>query len=518
MQHRQVVLLICGLMSDPTPIIHLVYELWIQNGQNSEGKTLIEAMFLEKGLKVPKDLLHNEWINYYNHNQGLIKEITSVYVPSRKYQFDNMKANLSCNIQHGKSETPECSMSITDPHVSVTKNISSICYRIWQLQAVRDLYLYNVKCEDLPDPHVITISKNTESLRINNCKLPMETLSLMIQQIKGCLALRVLDLSENTLTGCLCSFLPDPHPGLLELNYLHLRATELNTVDVHRLLCIAQKLPNLQVLDLSYNTLTGYLPSFLPDPDPGLPQLKHIHLRSTSLNIEDLQQLSHITESNKLPKLRELDLSENTLTGCLPHFLPDPHPGLPELRWLHLKSTSLNKDDLQHLLSVAYKLPKLQELDLSGYTLTGCLSSFLRYPHSGLLELKELNLGGTALNKDDLLHFSHITQSNKLPKLCVLDLSRTTLTGCLSRFLPDLHPGLPQLKKLKLSNTALNKNDLKHLKHLIQTQKLPGLKLRSLRGNSLSEMETDVEHPVDTCVTQYQTDLDLWINELSFIC
>ena len=38
--------------------------------RKSSGKTLIEAMFHEAGLQVPKDLLHNQWINYYDHDEG----------------------------------------------------------------------------------------------------------------------------------------------------------------------------------------------------------------------------------------------------------------------------------------------------------------------------------------------------------------------------------------------------------------------------------------------------------------
>ena len=118
-RHRQVVLLICGLMSDPTPIIQLVYKHWIDGGQKSAGKTLIETMFHEAGLPVPKSFLHNQWINYYNHGEGLINDTAPVYVPSRLYRFINMKANVSCNIQHGQSKIPECTISIMSPHEAI---------------------------------------------------------------------------------------------------------------------------------------------------------------------------------------------------------------------------------------------------------------------------------------------------------------------------------------------------------------------------------------------------------------
>ena len=390
MQHRQVVLLVCGLMSDPTPIVHLVYEYWINDGQKSAGKTLIEAMFHEAGLPVPKDLLHNQWINYYDHSEGLIKDTTPVYVPSRWYWFRLMKAKVSCNIQHGDTDVPECTISIIEPHITVTKDLLSICHRTCQHQTVRNLILRNIRCEDLPEPPVFTISKNTESMEITSCKLPTETLSHLMQQIKECSALHVLNLS-----------------------------------------------------------------SMLPDLHQGLPELETLELRSTGLNKEDLQHLSCITQSNKLPKLKILDLSWNTLTGCITSFLPDPHPGL--------------------------------------------------------LELRELKLANTELNKEDLQHLSHITQYNKLPSLQCLDLSFHTLTGCLTSFLPDPHPGLPELEELELNSTALNKEDLEHLTRVIQTHKLPGLKDLKLIGNRLSEMETDFEHLIEACVTHHQREVKLWL-------
>ena len=403
MQHRQIVLLICGLMSDPSPIIHLVYECWINEGQKSTGKTVIEAMFREAGLPVPKDLLHNEWINYYDHEKGLIKDTTPVYVPSRWYKFHNIKANISCNIQHRNTEIPECTMIISRPNETVRKNLLSICHRIFQHQTVRNLYLCGVNCEDLQEPHVFNISKNAEGLTISFQKLSKQILSHWMQQINLCGALRVLDL----------------------------RCT--------------------------------------------------------------------------------------TVTDCLSGFLPDPHPGLPELRELCLSSTSLNKEDLCHLLSIAYKLPALRILDLSRNTLTGCLSSCLPDPHPGLPELRELNLERTSLNKEDLQHISNITQSNKLPKLRILDLSHNTLTGCLSSVLPDNPHGLPELQKLNLGFTKLNKDDLHLLTHLIQTHKMAGLEELNLEFNKFYDMEADVEHLIEACVTHHQRELRLkvWCNRLS---
>ena len=368
MKHRQVVLLICGLMSDPTLIIHLVCKCLVKDGKKSAGKTLIGYMYHEAGLPLPKDFLHNQGINYYDHSEGLIKDTTPVYVPSRSYWFEKIAAKIPFNIQHGNVDVPECTISILSPETS--DDLMSSCHRICQYQAVRNLYIEGGGYYYFPDEFLFLITKNTESLTVKSCKLRTETLIHLIQQINGCSALRVLDLSYTTLTGCLSGFLPDPHLVL--------------------------------------------------------PELRQLYLEWTSLNKEDLCHLLSI--AHKLLKLQALDLSHNTLTGCLFGFLPDPHLGLHELKNLHLSDTKLNKEDLQHLLSIAYKLPKLQALDLSQNSLAGCFSSFLPDPHQGLLELQELELSSTGLNKGDLQHLSHLIQTYKLPRLSNLNLAHNRLS------------------------------------------------------------------------------------------
>ena len=131
----------CGLLSDPTPIILLMYEYWVDDGKNSAGKLLIEAMFQEAGLPVPYDILHNESINYYDHEKGLIKDTTPVHVPSRWYWFDHMKTKVSCSIQHTNTGIPECTLSFIDPETTITKNLLWICKTICEHQAIRKLHL-----------------------------------------------------------------------------------------------------------------------------------------------------------------------------------------------------------------------------------------------------------------------------------------------------------------------------------------------------------------------------------------
>ena len=255
-------------------------------------------------------------------------------------------------------------------------------------------------------------------------------------------------------------------------------------------------LSHLNMLDLSNKPILSHLNC-------------HETQMSTNLSKNVMGQLRYITHLSKL------NLSRNTLTGCLSRFLSDSHHGLPELSFLRLDNTALNKDDLQHLSNITqnYKLPKLRVLNLSQNILTGCLSRFLPDQHPGLPELKNLNLGYTKLNKDDIQHLSIIMFNNKIPNLLKMELRGNTLTGYLSSFLPDPHPGLPKLNNLGLNYTALNKEDLTHLTHLIKTHKLPRLNFLHLDANKLCETETDVEHLIEACVDHHKRTLWLMMRQ-----
>ena len=130
------------------------------------------------------------------------------------------------------------------------------------------------------------------------------------------------------------------------------------------------------------------------------------------------------------------------------------------------------------------------------------LSTKLVHPH-----LQSLDLSRAETVKDDLQCLSTMTYENKLPRLQVLNLSNNGLFGCLSSFLPDPHPGLLQLEKLHLAATALSLEDIQHLRHLVEMQKLPALKELDISGNGLNEMQVDVAELIYVCVSNHQREL-----------
>ena len=416
----------------------------------SVEENFFRTLYVESTVPLPDYPLQNRHLTCFNHFDHWCRpnsETTVINTPSKYYQFKGLKKPIVCEIEHmeQKTEILDCAMSIESPEVIVTNNVLSNSRNISKHYPLTDLLVFGVECDHLAEPDVFNLSENAQSISFSECKLPCEVLSHLLLQMSHCKQLRKLYLENITLdkvglhlVRAIRSWGDSPPLQLLDL-----KSCALSGNVCAELLQSLSTCKHLTELNLSRNTLTGCLSSFVPDPHPGLPKLKRIGLIDTALNKDDLQHLLSI--ANKLPKLEALSLPHYKLKGCLSSFLPDPHPGLLNLSHLNLPGASFTKQDLHHLLLTAHKLPKLKELDLSYNILTGCLSSFLPDPHAGLPELETLVLRGTGLNKKDLQHLSSITQRDKLPKLRRLLLSRNNLKACLSSFLTDPHPGLPKL-------------------------------------------------------------------------
>ena len=97
------------------------------------------------------------------------------------------------------------------------------------------------------------------------------------------------------------------------------------------------------------------------------------------------------------------------------------------------------------------------------------------------------------------------------------------MTGILSHFLPFPDSTLPSLHHLNLAYAGLNKDDVNHLKTLIESHNIPALggqKLTdgvSLDGNNLVEMVVELEGFLNSCLKEHQKELriGLWHNNLS---
>ncbi|XP_074562931.1 putative inactive receptor kinase At5g10020 [Curcuma longa] len=261
----------------------------------------------------------------------------------------------------------------------------------------------------------------------------------LIQTFKN---LEVLDVSDNQLTGELPAFnsvyslkifrasgnyLNGSIPGALLASSLQLQEIDLsgneltgNALDVNS--------TSLKLLNLSFNMLTGSLPSSI-----GL----CISVDLSNNNISgDLSVLPSWGNT-----LEVIDLSSNSLSGTYPEAL----------QFQNLRSIRIQNNHLAGFLPSAFEnYPSLSELDLSLNEFSGpILPGFFKSV------LTSLNLSGNQFSGNIPIQSSHSTESFVLPSynhLESLDLSDNTLTGPL----PPEIINLQRLKLLILRNNSLS--------------------------------------------------------------
>ncbi|XP_064965642.1 receptor-like protein EIX2 [Musa acuminata AAA Group] len=364
--------------------------------------------------------------------------------------------------------------------------------------------------------------------------------------------LRQLDLSSAGIK--------DPFPNWLPsgLQYLYLSDNEI-TCDVW------QYFPNLIMLDLRNNSLSGYLPSNLSNM---MPSLKYLDLSNNKITgVKDMildrlpsslerLDLSYNSLHGSLPvslenlsMLRSLNLRSNNLSGMLPEGIKQLK-GLVDLD-LYKNSLSLSEDDLANLSSLKYldisynsihlnksndwippfqfnsidmqfcqilpmpQFPKwlrtqttLWELDLSN---TGIKEAFPNWLPSSL---RYLYLPNNEINCDIRQYF---------PNLIILDLINNSLSGHLSPKISNMMPSLeylylsdnkitgelpqffPKLKYLFLSNNSFSGNLPPRI-----SDTMPNLQWFDLSTNNMSG-----GIPFSYCRSRYLEGLQLFENNLS---
>ena len=346
------------LLKDPLPVGYHLYEGLEYTAYRPTGKHRAYTFYQEAGLPVPKNLFHNQWINHYNHRDDKMAkrsiDVTPIHIPSKSYVFDEMEEAVDCGIKHEEQKQgyEECSITIKSPDKLITKSLFSTIHTIGRYQTVNYLDLTNLRCDDVEESEVFNISKNAQSIKLQNCSLPPETLNHLIQQVNGCTTMRKISFLDTDL-GPVSSLNLTNKQALthLDLNgakmsvetvkHVCQQITHLSQLEHVRLSQI-----NLSQIDLNLRNMT---------------KLILLGLRCTGMSRE--QYIDILGQLNSLPFLYDIDMSSNNLTGCLFSFLPDPHPGLPELEWIDLERTSLHTVDLLHLSNIIKlnKLPKLLE-------------------------------------------------------------------------------------------------------------------------------------------------------------
>ena len=196
-RYREVVLFVAGQMKDSRPLVQFIYQMQVERGESIDAD-LFKWLHSEATVRLFDDPLHNKYINYYNHDpeRGDPTDTTPVF-SSRLYHFAFMMKDIVLGeYKEQRAEIPECAMFLHRPNVTVTKSLLSTCRTISEHQAVTDLWMFHVDCDDATEAEAPILSRNIQSLYIFCCKLPSSFMRNILRQLHDCVTLTNLKLSD----------------------------------------------------------------------------------------------------------------------------------------------------------------------------------------------------------------------------------------------------------------------------------------------------------------------------------
>ena len=343
-------------------------------------RSLLESLYQESAVPLPGSALHNQHINYYSHimddHEKRPRDTTPVFTPSKLYLFEGMKEDVTLGhrtpepgvtrcTDPGQSEpnsfnNQECAIWIYAPDKSLTERLLSLCRTISASQPVTHFHLTsNIigdKCE-LTEANVPIMSKKPKSLVLFWVDVSSSVWKKLLQHE----SLQVLRLELTRLHDVAVPLI---------FNHRNLKVLRLNDADMSHEMCEyvchhLGDLVHLEDIDLSDNDLSRVSSIRLSNTTSPVT----LRLIETHMSPELFTSICQLTS---VVKLKELDLRDNTLTGCLHHLLSEPRQGLQSLETLDLWNTKLNKNDIEVLTRAVQRhlLPGLKVLNLRSNNLS----------------------------------------------------------------------------------------------------------------------------------------------------
>ena len=483
---------------------------------NSDYMRFLEAIGKELPDEISFDMLHNKYFNYISQDHP------TTFSPSRFYEFrslnpitnsdDIIKQISKADWQNVKAA--ECAMSIGD--VASALATLRILQKILEHQVVLTVYFVDKASRnyDYHEMHEITelmlrcfrLSKHARVMALGHYQMLLPAFTHVIQELNGCDRLRYLCLFRNTALIPV-QFSAHEHSNWMKgignalatmksLRNISLRGT-FNTSEVgHEVMSGLCHCRLLKSMDLRETNLTGCLEDFLGgDHKRQFPSLENINFRNTKLGPDDIKCIFQALQDNRLPSVKQLDLSSNTLTNCL--GILTEYSRLPCLEELNLLRTELSRSDFKDISRALYgnKLPSLKYLNLGYNTLTGCMKHMLDEEFLGPCSLGTLDLARTYLNKKDLRSLLQALNIKQMSECRSLILAGNILTGYIKELFGNT--GFLFVEYLDFEDTSLNREDLLKLLDAIQNDRLPKLAWLSL---SLQGVENTIEHFLETCI------------------
>ncbi|XP_012326397.2 leucine-rich repeat-containing protein 31 isoform X2 [Aotus nancymaae] len=316
-------------------------------------------------------------------------------------------------------------------------------------------------------------------LDLNNCGLTTADLKEMVTLLPFLLDLEELDISWNDFVGGTLHSITQQMHLVSKLKILRLGSCRLTTDDVRALGEALEMIPELEELNLSWNSkVGGNLPLILQKLQKGS-KIQILELVDCALTSEDGAFLGQVLPV--LQSLEVLDLSMNRDIGGSLNSIAQGLKSTSNLKVLKLHSCGLSQTSVKILDAAFRYLSELRKLDLScnkdlGGGFEDSLAQVVMLKHLEVLDLHQCSL-----TADDVMSLTQVIPL--LSNLQELDLSANKNMGSSSENLLSRLRFLPALKSLVINNCALESETFTALASVIQTGHLAKLRKLDLSYN-----------------------------------
>ncbi|XP_040284137.1 leucine-rich repeat-containing protein 31 isoform X1 [Bufo bufo] len=290
-------------------------------------------------------------------------------------------------------------------------------------------------------------------INLNNCGLTAAGIKELGSLMSFLPDVEEIDLSWNELVGGAMMMLTPHLCHVSRLRILNLSNCGLTADDAGALGEALQHIPNLQVLDLSWNNHLGGALSRLTQHFSSNCELKSLNLTECSLKAEDGDSLARAF--SKMARMEVLELSENKELGSAMKNITEELKNCSCLCVLKLCSTGLGQDSIKYLSSAFQYWPYLRKLDLSCNKATGGGFREAAARLTAFKRLELLDIHQCCFSKDDVTALTQVIPL--LSNLQTLDLSSNKSIGLTSEHLFSRLRFLPKLKSVNISNCTLKK-------------------------------------------------------------
>ncbi|XP_077899743.1 leucine-rich repeat-containing protein 31 isoform X4 [Ictidomys tridecemlineatus] len=331
------------------------------------------------------------------------------------------------------------------------------------------------------DQFLQTLGKKivNKCLDLNSCGLTTADVRKMVALLPFLPDLEELDISWNDFVGGNLPSITQQMHVTSKLKVLRLASCRLTTEDVQALGEALEMIPELEELNLSWNSkVGGNLPLILQKFQKGS-KIHVLELMDCALTSEDGAFVGRLLP--KLQSLEVLDLSINRNIGGSLNSIAQGLQSASTLKVLKLHSCGLSQKSVKILDATFRYLGELRKLDLSCNKELGGGFEDASAPLVMLKHLEVLDLHQCSLTVDDIM--SLIEASIHLPALEIVNLSWNKCVGGNLKMLLETLKLSTSLQVLRLSSCSLVTEDVKLLASVIQRGHLTKLQKLDLSYN-----------------------------------